>query len=193
MYRSDILWQTPNHEFTGIFSSTEFMSGHVAVEKASEFHGDLKTAHSIIDRFVDFHITKRNFPQTQRLDSDEQIIEATLKDLMLIARTELRDDAGNLRAMIEYPIKTMNVQEEHGRFQVDTGPLLFPDLASPVDGTIESLSMAFVCYNNFDVAEFVLRQPTPVMEGGNEVASVIEYSGVRRVEVKNDIFCVGNI
>ena len=192
MYRSDLLWQMPNYEYCGIFSRTEVMAGHVKVEK-TEFGGDINSPQTVEGSYIDYRITKRGFPKAQRLANDEQVIKATLKDLMLIGRTEIEDVTGRLRAMIEYPIKTMNIQEKHGRFQVDTGPLPFPDLASPVDRTIEKFSMAFVCYNTFDLAEFVLRRPTPVMAGGKEVVSLFEYSDVRRVAAKNSIFCVGNL
>ena len=75
--------------------------------------------------------------------------------------------------------------------QVDTGPMLFPDFGRSVERPIEMFSQAFVCYNTFDVAEFVLRGPTPVMTDGLEVARTIEYSDIGRVPAKTTIFSMG--
>ena len=46
--------------------------------------------------------------------------------------------------------------------QVDTGPLIYPDFQSDEESEIRKLQFAYVCYNTDDVAEFVLRGPTPV-------------------------------
>ena len=56
-----------------------------------------------------------------------------------------------MSAMVEYPVKTMNIHPERKRFQVDTGPLLFPDLSLTVERQIQCFSIAFVCYNTFDL------------------------------------------
>ena len=185
MYRSDQLWQTPNNEYCGIWSRSEFVAGHV--------EEGYSAASAIKDRYTDFRLTIRNFPRTQQLEDDEQIIQATLKDLPLVGRTEVWDEGRQLRAMIEYPIKTMNVLPEHKRFQVDTGPVLFPDFGRSTGRPIESFAVAFVCYNNFDLAEFILRQPTKAREDGPEGRSVLEYSDVRRLEAKNTIICAGEL
>ena len=52
--------------------------------------------------------------------------------------------------------------------------------------------MAFICNNKFDLSEFDLRKPTPVMEGDKEMCSVIRYSDIRRVPARNVIICEGS-
>ena len=185
MYRSDQLWQDPNREYCGIWSRSEFTAGHSELGYG--------VAGAIKDRYTDFRMTIRNFPRTQQLEDDEQVIQATLKDLALVGRTEIWDEGQQVRATIEYPIKTMNVLPEHKRFQVDTGPLIFPDFTHPVDRPIESFAVAFVCYNTFDLAEFILRQPTPVRGEDGEVRSVLEYSDIRRLAVTNAVVCAGQL
>ena len=191
MYRSDELWQVPNHEYCGFFSDSEFMAGHVKAGDVSEYGGDIRVSKPIEGNYAgcDIHVT--HFPHVQELANDEQAVQATFDYLPIIARTEVWDDGTGSRAVIEYPIKTMNVQPERKRMQVDTGPLPFPDLAASVERDIERLSMAFVCYNTYDVAEFVLRKPTPVMRDGEEVGSVIDYSEVRRVPAKTTLYTAG--
>lgn len=189
MYRSDTLFQTPNREYCAVWSRTEFMG----VGGGATDAGEAKTVHTIQNTFTEFRVALKTFPQTRVLENDEQIIQATLKDLPLVGRTEIWDEARQRRAMIEYPIKTMNIHPERKRFQVDTGPLLFPDLISAAERAMECFSVAFVCYNTFDAAEFILRQPTPIRDGDKEICSVIHYSDVRRVPAKNVVVCAGEI
>ena len=185
MYRSDQLWQIPNREYCGIWSRSEFIAGHVEM-------GDSSLS-LIEDRYTDFRLTLRNFPQTHQLENSEQIIEATLKNLPLVGRTEVWNEDQKVRATIEYPIKTMNILPEHKRFQVDTGPLIFPDFGRDVTRPIESFAVAFVCYNNLSVAEFILRQPM-MSQGEDKGGSLmLEYSDVRRLEVKNEVICAGEL
>jgi len=56
----------------------------------------------------------------------------------------------------------INILRDPPRFQVDTGPLLWPDLASSAPHPIERFEVAYVAYCTFDRAEFILRRPTPI-------------------------------
>ena len=53
----------------------------------------------------------------------------------------------------EYPIKTRNFRPETPSFQVDTGPLVLPDVDVDDGATIERLVMAHIAYNRLDRAE----------------------------------------
>ena len=121
-------------------------------------------------------LPQRLFRPPEVLENDEEIIDATLNDLLLIGRTEIWDDDQGMSAMVEYPVKTMNIHPERKRFQVDTGPLLFPDLSLTVERQIECFSIAFVCYNTFDLAEFILRVPISV----DDVSGVSSGARLRR-------------
>ena len=186
MYRSDTLFQTPNYEYCGVWSRSEFI-GLGGAQHRKQGSG---VPQYIKDNFTDFRLTTKPFPSVQVLENDEEIIDATLKDLLLIGRTEIRDDAQGISAVVEYPIKTMNIHPERKRFQVDTGPLLFPDFSRTVERQIEYFSIAFVCYNTFDLAEFVLRVPISVNDANTEISSVLEYSDILRLPTKNTILAV---
>ena len=45
-----------------------------------------------------------------------------------------------------------------------------------------------MCYNTDDVAEFVLRGPTPVISEGREVGTYIDYKEIRRVPIENTFY-----
>ena len=188
MYRDEPLWQQPNYEFSGIFSRDICMYGHIKAGEIKAFGGDWRVASPTRGRFLRCEVVVRSFPEARRLEGDEETIAATMIYDPIVAHTEVRSEDGRMRATIEYPIKTMNVALDEGRMQVDTGPVIFPDFAATVEHEIERLHWAFVCYNTDSVAEFVLRGPTPVVSGGAEAGHYIDYSDVRRVEMKNTLY-----
>ena len=185
MYRSDTLFQYPSGEYCAIWSESEFLNvGHGITD-----NGVKHTAARIKDRFSAFRLTVRTLPNVQALVNSDQIIQATQANHALIGRTEIWNETRNMRATIEYPIKTININVEHKLFQVDTGPLPFPDLSCSAKRPIECFAVAFVCYNTFDLAEFILRKPTPVMDGVRETCKVITYADIRRMPAQNSIYC----
>ena len=188
MYRSDTLFQRPNYEYCGVWSRSEFV-GLGGAQHRKQGSG---VPQYIKDNFTDFRLTTKTFPSTKLLEDDEEIIEATLNDVLLVGRTEIWDDAQGVSAVIEYPIKTMNIHPEWKRFQVDTGPLLFPDLSRTVERRIQCFSIAFVCYNTFDLAEFILRVPISIGDPNSEIQSALEYSDIRRLPAKNTILAGSN-
>jgi len=165
----------------------------MSVGKGMIYEGGQKKSAPTKDTFTSLHFTVRSFPSATVIQTDEAVIEATLNDLPLVAQTEIGDEQRQMRAIIEYPVKTMNIHPERKRFQVDTGPLLLPDFTSDAGEQIEWFSLAHVVYNTFDRAEFIIRQPTPVHKDGQEVCSVMHYSGIRVHKARNTILCSGSL
>ena len=124
------------------------------------------------------------------LDNWAAIRDATAEGTPLVARTEIADPKSGLRAILEYPVKTMNVDLDHGKYQVDTGPVALPDLAKRYQPQIESLSLAFVAFNAPGFADFVIEQPTRV-PAGKEAAEVYHYSKIVSVAAKNRLWALG--
>jgi len=104
------------------------------------------------------------------LDSIPAILEAADAGKPVFGRTEFAKDG--YKFLLEYPIKTLNVSEEHTAFQTDTGPVIYPDFAGEVKYTSEGFYLAFIGYNRFDWAEFIVNVPTPAAPG----ISVNHYS-----------------
>jgi hypothetical protein len=125
------------------------------------------------------------------LESWEKIREATDSGLPLVTQTEFRDEKTGLRAVIECPTKTMNIEPKRRIYQVDTGPVVYPDLSKRYDPPIDCLRLAFVVFNAPDFADFVIEQPTPVMHEGKEACKVYHYSGPFSVKAKNTVLAVG--
>jgi hypothetical protein len=192
IYLKEKLFQDPNYDFCGIWSRKEFLILRTHASHDPKRVSERDPAANT-DRFAEVRIDLRTFAETQALTTDEQVVRATLKNLALVARTHVQHTDPHLSAVLEYPIKTMNVCEGTKRFQVDTGPLLLPDFTSRAARAVERLSLAFICYNTYDNGEFVLRQPTPVMVDGKEVCQVMHYSRIVPMTAKHEIFCAGKL
>lgn len=183
MYLDDRLFQMPNYEFCGIFAADDclLVRTHWVSDRDNREYG------RNTGRFDRVDLAIRTRGDARLLADEDQVYQATLANLSLVARTELRDEVRGLRASLEYPVKTMNVLPAGPRFQVDTGPLLLPDFASAAPRPIERFDLAYVAYHRFDLAEFILRRPvTPGGEGG---AAVTDYSQIRVVPARNTILC----
>lgn len=123
------------------------------------------------------------------LDTWERIRDATAAATPIVTQTELANERTGLRAIIECPTKTMNISLERKMYQVDTGPIAFPDLSKPYPNPIECLSLAFVVFNVPDFADFVIEQPTPVGKG-KDAARAYHYSSPFSVSARNRVFAV---
>ena len=187
MYLETPLFQMPNYEFCGIFSHGDclLIRTHWASERDNREYGLNR------GRFDDVHLDVRTFPSDARLGDIAAIVAATLDNRPLVARTELRDPGRRWRALLEYPVRTMNVLREPPRFQVDTGPLILPDFTSTAGHPIERLEIAYVAYNTLDKAEFIRREPTTIPAVDRPLAQTTDYSLVEILSARNEILCAG--
>jgi hypothetical protein len=181
MYVETPLFQLPNYEFCAIWSADEFLilRTHWVSERDNREYG-LNN-----QRWERVQLDIRHFPQSQPLRDEAAIVRATLTNLPLVARTILADPLRKMRVILEYPVKTMNVMLDPPRFQVDTGPLIVPDLASTAQRAIERFETAHIVYNNFGKAEFILRQPVPLAEPKTD------YCTVQVMPAQHELWCAG--
>jgi hypothetical protein len=124
------------------------------------------------------------------LDTWEKIRDVTAAGIPIVSRTEIEDSSTKLRAIIECPVKTMNISLDREIYQVDTGPVAFPDLSRRSDPWIAGLSLAFVAFNAPHFADFVIEQPTPVMEDERELCRIYHYSSPISLPAKNTLLAV---
>lgn len=128
--------------------------------------------------------------KTRLLRTNREIREATHSGVPIVAQTEISDPRTRLRAIIEFPVKTMNIHDTRDLYQVDSGPIAFPDLSRryPQRSAAELLSLAFVAFNAPGSVDFILEAPTPIIEGGLEVTRVLHYSRRESLPATNRIF-----
>ena len=124
------------------------------------------------------------------LKNNKEIIQATNEGKPVIARTEIWNMDTKMRVIIEYPVKTKNINEEKMIYQVDTGPVIFPDITRRYTRKVESLHLAFVAFNVPQFADFVIEEPTPVIKDGKEVCLVYHYSRIESLESRNSLFVI---
>ena len=110
------------------------------------------------------------------LDTFEKIRDATAAGLPIVTQTEIRNQETGLRAVIECPTKTMNISLDKSIYQVDTGPIAFPDLTKRFEPQIDCLSLAFIAFNAPHFADFIIEQPTAVVEDEQEKCRVYHFS-----------------
>lgn len=187
MYRDDQLIQNPSGEYRVIFSQDRELDVGIRPGRT------MQPRSNTTERFLALDFTINTFPAATILSTDADVVAATRSNWPLNAFTELKGAGGRLQAVLEYPIKTMNIQVERQRFQVDTGPLIFADLdrAASEEHWIDGLSLAHTVYNTFDRADFVCRAPMPLVRDGREVATVIEYSEFHAVSARHTLVGAG--
>ena len=122
-------------------------------------------------------VMKLRYPsEVTELTTWEAIRDATAAGVPIVSQTELSNRELGLRATIECPVKTMNVSIKDRLYQIDTGPIALPDLSKRYDEPLDALRLAFMAFNAPDFADFVVEQPTPVVEAGAEKCQIYHYS-----------------
>ena len=185
MYVDTPLFLMPNYEFAGVWGADDFqlIRTHWASERDNREYGRNRV------RWADVHLDIQQLPGTRLLADAVQIIDAVLANRPLVARTELWNEELGRHAILEYPIKIMNLTKDPPRFQVDTGPLIVPDFASAAAHPVERFDLAHVVYNVFTKAEFILRRPTPVAADAGPNASTTDYSTVMVMPARHEVLC----
>lgn len=183
MYVETPLFQMPNYEFCGIWSAQEFLIIRTAWVSAR----DNRQYGIGNERWREVRLDLRTFAHTETLPDDAAIVQATLDNQSLNARTELHHAESGQHALLEYPIKTMNVMQDPPCFQVDTGPLILPDFSATVARPIECFDVAHIVYHTRDKAEFILRKPIPLDAGDSATVTTTDYSVVQVMAARHEI------
>ncbi len=184
MYRDTELIQNPSGEYRLIFGEGRQLYVGKGIHESVRPHGPSTSTDN--KNFVVFKITESD---AESLGDEAAIVEESANGMRpIIAKTELVNADRGVRALLEYPVRTMNYNRERTRFQVDTGPLIFPDLDIETEHVIDSLKLAHAVYNTFDYIEFVCKRPTPVGLEGETVTSIYHYSDFRQLAATTTFF-----
>jgi hypothetical protein len=186
------IWTQPNADFTVIASDRRFL-GIKAWDKADKGvirypeslgvqpERQIEHAEEAFDDFaIDIH-----YRSAMELIAIDDTIETLSGNQEVIARTTIVH--GQYEFIIEYPIKAINFSERDRYYQIDTGPVLFPDFISCDGGDmLKSLKLAYVSHNCDSWAEFILNVPTPLTDD----ISVHHYSKIVRLDVSSQLYRV---
>jgi len=187
------IWHDPNADMCLVASPEEFLiikswdRNHRGVMLDPPTLGEQPERHvgQVADAFSDLRIDV--VPSTARLLANtKEIVDATLENQPLVSQTEYVLEDGT-QVWLEYPLKLINASQRETFYQVDTGPILVPDISS-YDGRnpISLLRKAFMAHNSLDCTELIVNVPTPIGSG----LSVNHYSQVVKLKAHHRIFAI---
>ena len=165
------IWTEPNADFCIILSDESFLilkswdRNNKGVMRYPASLGEQPERQSgrVSDTYERVAINLRQVAARELIGA-EAIVQATLADELLVGRCAYHL-YNRYDIEIDFPIKTMNANEREWIYQVDTGPILFPDLSADNNSWIDSFRLAYVAFNRADWAEFILQAPTPLHLG----------------------------
>ena len=184
-YAENDLFVEDNYDFCGIFSDDEYVLFRTHATHTDGFREQGLWR----GRFEEVHQHLVRVEGTP-LSGNTQIVRATYAHIPLVGRVRLSGDGGRLRAVLEFPIKTMNVNDVKHIYQVDTGPVPFPDLAMETQRHIERLSPAYVAYNAPHFADFVVQRRLPIRAGAVEL-EVTHYAQRASLPAETGVLTLG--
>ena len=120
------------------------------------------------EAFQDYKIDVRAHPNPSELTDVRQIVDATLRNDLLNARSTYRDAARGLTISVEYPANVINLNTVDEEFQICTGPVIVPDLATWDGRDVKRVFLAHVAISGFDYVEFILQREVEVAEAERE-------------------------
>ena len=125
----------------------------------------------------------------KNLITAEEIIRFTHEFHPVVAQTEIHNDGTELRAIIEYPVKTLNIRKSDNVYQIDTGPVAFPDIGKRYERLVDSISLAFVAFNAAHFADFIVEESTPIDNNQDTVEThVYHYSRRISLAASNSLY-----
>ena len=172
---------TKNYDFLPIFSQEERLIFRRAVQRMPEGQWPSYRTVQPTSAIAWGRILPSLRKFTGRVLADpEQIYKAIRSGKVIVGQTSLRNERTGRTAVIEYPIKTINWRTADKAWQVDTGPILLPDLSVSPDQSLHKIELAYIAFNTFEWADFVVERPTTVAD-----EQVYHYSGLVHKQTRN--------
>ena len=152
---SENLFQIPSGEWRMAFSR----SSSPAIAELPSTETEPVRARPLAEAYGDFTIDVRSYPAWEALEDGGAIAASTFAGDAQNARSVYRDESSGIEVELEYPIKVMNLHRPGRQYQVCTGPLLLPDLATWDGEDLHRVFVAHAAFSGSDRVEFILRRP----------------------------------
>lgn len=180
VYSKGELFIKPPYDFLMIYSDKEFriLRKYANARRDNNSYGIWKEVFTN----VNFHI---KMVSAETLKDITKIVQVSLTNRILNGRVEIIDKLGRYHAILEFPIKTMNVSEKGCSYQVDTGPILLPDFTATNKTMIEKFQIAFVAFNSKNESQFLINAPVTV--GIGIMNKTRDYSRNIKINSQNTI------
>ncbi|MEZ4616125.1 MAG: hypothetical protein R2867_11575 [Caldilineaceae bacterium] len=148
------LFQIPSAEFRMPFSRRYRLD----LAKEPSYVPEKPAVALLSEAFQEHKLDLRTHTQVTKLTDAQTIIDATLANDLLNAVSTYRDADRGLTIAIEYPVNLINLNVPNQEFQVCTGPVLLPDLATWDGAEVTRTFLAHVAFTAFDHVEFILQR-----------------------------------
>ena len=176
---SENLFQIPSGEWRMAFSR----SSSPAIAERPSTETEAARARPLAEAFQNHTIDIRSYPASEAMEEAAAIAASTFAGDAQNARTVYLDEATGIEVELEYPIKVMNLNPADGQFQVCTGPLILPDLATWDGRDLHRVFVAHAAFSRSDRVEFILRRP--VRAAPEERAWLDVPRGLDRLELRD--------
>lgn len=180
------LFTSDNYDFIPVFGPVH----SVVFRRKAYLNEDYFKVYESKDRWGGQIYRLQEGKDVRKLVSNDDIRNATHGWLPLVSQTEIWNEETGLRAIIECPVKTMNINAERHEYQVDTGSVVLPDLSRRHERLADSLRLAFIAFNVEGFADFVIEAPTPIMKDGHEICKIHHYSNIISLPARNTLFAL---
>ena len=166
------LFQVPSDEWRMAFSRNL----SIPISRRPSTEATAYRGTPLEEQFHAHEIDIRHYDSEETLTHARAVVDATIdRDLMngriTYRETDQSDQSGqsgrsgrNLRVTLEFPMDLININEEDAEFQVCTGPVVLPDLATWDGGEVHRVFLADAAISGFDHAEFILRREIEAAE-----------------------------
>ena len=174
---SENLFQIPSGEWRMAFSRSSIPT----IARRPSAETEEVRVRALADAYQDYVIDIRPYPAADALKEVDAIAASTFAGDAQNALSTYRDKATGIEVELEYPINIMNLNAADGQFQVCTGPVLLPDLATWDGRDVHRVFVAHAAFSRFDRVEFILRRS--VQAAPEERAWLDQPRGCDRLEL----------
>lgn len=158
------LFQIPSAEWRMAFSRDSRLA--IATRPSNEQEDVSRRLLS--DAYQEHKINVRSHQGVSELREAHQVVNATLANDLLNARSTYRDEERGLTIAVEYPVNVININQAPSEFQICTGPVLLPDLETWDGREVTRVFLADAALSHFDHVEFILRREAEASETERE-------------------------
>lgn len=148
------LFQVPSAEFRFPFSRRY----RLGLAKRPSTEQEEVSVALLSESLAEHRIDLRSFANVSELTDARQIATAALNNDLLNAISTYRDAGRGLTVSVEYPVNLINLNVPDGEFQICTGPVILPDLATWDGSEVRRVFLAHVAITAFDHVEFILQR-----------------------------------
>jgi hypothetical protein len=173
------LFQVPSGEFRMPFSRRR----RLALARRPSYEPEEVAVTPLGDAFREHRLDIRTYAPVRELTGARPIIDAALANGVLNAVSTYRDADRGLTVAVEYPVNLINLNVADGEFQVCTGPVLLPDLATWDGQEVRRVFLAHAAFSQVDHVEFILQRE--VEAAPEERAWLDQPRGRDRLELRD--------